>query len=239
MPINYQKLGLSDWSNIEPLFDKAINTPADITREEKLQIAQWPSHEEMKAQCQEQFRRSVDDLIQAAATDRDSLTHSEARLIRQGFHGIDLLAYTEREAVARRRERFEKPLWDKYQQALVSVLLPVELQGWNAVTDSGWFYEKLKGATMQRKVHNPFVESGPPPWIQRIIDQGGSKAWGYIIYCSGLDSSEAWLNFRNHFDERLSLVPSLGAGSDQIRKTKVTEFLNFEGQEDDISVLRQ
>ena len=91
-----------------------------------------------------------------------------------------------------------------------------EREAWNAVADSGWFYEKLKGATMQRKVHNPFVESGPPPWIQRIIDQGGSKAWGYIIYCSGLDSSEAWLNFRTHFDERLSLVPSLGAGSDDI-----------------------
>lgn len=239
MPINYQKVGLSDWSNIEPLFDKAINTAADITREEKHQIAQWPSHEEMEVQCQTQFRRSVHDLIQAAATDRDSLTHPEARLIRQGFHGIDLLAYTEREAVARRRERFEKPLWDKYQQALVSVLLPVELQAWNAVADSGWFNEKLKGATLQRQVHNPFVNGGPAPWIQRIIDQGDSKAWGYIIYCSGLDSSEAWQNFRTHFDERVSLVPFLGAGSDQIRSAKLTELLNFEGPEDALSILRQ
>lgn len=147
MSIDYQKLGLSDWSNIEPLFDKAINTPANITREEKYQIAQWPSHEEMEAQCQEQFSRSVHDLIQAAATDRDSLTYPEARLIRLGFHGIDLLAYTEREAVARRRERFEKPLWEKHQQELVSVLLPVELQAWHAVADAGWFYEKLKGGT--------------------------------------------------------------------------------------------
>lgn len=49
MPINNQNLGLSDWSNIKPLFDKAINNPAEVTPEEKHQIAQWPSYEEMEA----------------------------------------------------------------------------------------------------------------------------------------------------------------------------------------------
>ncbi|BCS19560.1 uncharacterized protein APUU_12388S [Aspergillus puulaauensis] len=233
MRINYQNLGLSDWSNIEPLFDKAINNPAEVTPEEKHKIAQWPSHEEMDAQCQKQFNRSIDDLLQAAATDRDPLNHPEARLIRQGFHGIDLLAYTEREAVARRRERFEKPLWDTYQKALASVLLPVELQAWNAVADSRWFNEK--GASLQKQIHNPFVDSGPAPWVQRIIDQGDSKACGYAIYCSGLDRSEAWQNFQSYFDQRVSLVPSLGAGSDQIRSTKLTQFLNYEEPEDDLT----
>lgn len=235
MPVDHQKLGLSDWSNIEPLFDKAINTPTEITPHEKHQIAQWPPHEEMEAQCQKQFNRSISDLLQAAVIDRDSLTCSEATLIRQGFHDIDRLAYTERQAVARRRRRFEQLLWDKYQQALGSVLLPVEIKAWNAVTDDEWFNEKLR--TSLQHTRNPFVDSGPAPWVQKIIDQGDSKPWGYIIYCFRLNTR--WQNFQSKFNDRVFLAPSVGVGSDQIRRTKLTEFLNFDGPEDDLVLLRQ
>lgn len=239
MPVDHQKLGLSDWSNIEPLFDKAINTPTEITPHEKHQIAQWPPHEEMEAQCQKQFNRSISDLLQAAVIDCDSLTCSEATLICQGFHDIDWLAYTECQAVARRRWRFEKLLWDKYQQALVSILLPVEMKAWNAVTDDEWFNKKLR--TSLQHTRNLFVDSGPAPWIQKIIDQGDSKPWGYIIYCFGLNRnrSELWQDFQSKFNERVFLASSVGVGSGQIRRTKLTEFLNFDGPEDDLVLLRQ
>lgn len=55
----------------------------------------------------------------------------------------------------------------------------MELQAWNAVADSRWFNEK--GASLQKQIHNPFVDSGPAPWVQRIIDQGDNKAWRYAI----------------------------------------------------------
>ncbi|KAL2824077.1 hypothetical protein BJY01DRAFT_256531 [Aspergillus pseudoustus] len=76
-----------DWSNpdTERLFDKAINSPTEITEEEKYKIAEWvPSRREMEARIQKYLQQSVDDLLNTAVTDKESLTYPQFPMIRQG-----------------------------------------------------------------------------------------------------------------------------------------------------------
>lgn len=93
-----ENLGLTDWTNIEPLLNKAIDFPFSITQEEKHQIAEWiPCRKEMETRVQKHLNRSLDDLFHLAATHRDSLTYSEFLMIHQGFHLLNILAHTGRE----------------------------------------------------------------------------------------------------------------------------------------------
>ncbi|RDW67432.1 uncharacterized protein DSM5745_09298 [Aspergillus mulundensis] len=237
------RLGLSDWTTIEPLFDKAINSPSEITPEEKHQIAQWAPREDMEERCQKYLGRSLQDLIQTAANDPDSLTYPEWRLLCDGFYIMKLLLSGERFSVMGSRMWKQEDLSDKWQRALKSVLTPLEFRAHQASQDTQLCLKKMAELRKQQEQHpdyepTPWNPTKPPRWIQRILDQGGDMSWGYVIFCYSLSGSEAWQKFHEEFHERVDWLPAARPGGDKLQSTKIVDLTNFDGPEGDIGLLR-
>ncbi|KAJ5922983.1 hypothetical protein N7516_010686 [Penicillium verrucosum] len=76
---------LEEFAQLEPLWDKVIQSPAEISTEEKHRMMEWPPRAEMETTTQKALGISVDELVQKAATTPESLTYSECRLIRDNF----------------------------------------------------------------------------------------------------------------------------------------------------------
>ncbi|KAI9372097.1 hypothetical protein BJX61DRAFT_543045 [Aspergillus egyptiacus] len=239
MATDPESLGLSEWPDIEPLFDKAINSPANVTQEEKHKIVEWiPSRDEMEARTRKYLNRSLDDLFHTAAMDRDSLTYAECLMINQGFHLLRQLDHVGCEIARMRRTRLYPDLQAKWERAKAAVLPELEFRATINATDPLFFGDK-QDEYFPRHRQLPKSEKRPAPWIQKIIDQGDDKSWGYVIYCSSLDDSHDWETFRINFQKAISDVPWRGPGSDLIRPTKVADLLNFDGPEGALNRLRE
>ncbi|KAL4962960.1 uncharacterized protein BDV14DRAFT_97187 [Aspergillus stella-maris] len=230
-------IGLADWSDIEPLFDKAINSPADITPEEKHRIAQWPPRETMEARCQEHLNCSVDDLMQRAAADKETLSYAEARMIWEGFNMLKLTEASERAMSNAQRIWTQKDLWEKHQQALPNVLSVSEIQAHKGVNAPRWITTSSDKPGWPKRTS--LANRPPEEWIQKIIDQGDDRSWGYAIYCSGMDEGEEWREFRHNFEDWVRSQPVSARGSEHMRTAKVIDMINFDGPEGDLGLLRQ
>ncbi|KAL3472609.1 hypothetical protein BJX99DRAFT_235246 [Aspergillus californicus] len=241
MATSPEALCILDWSDpdTERLFEKATNSPAEITQEEKHKIAEWiPSRPEMEARTQKHLNQSLDSLLEAAATDKESLTYPQYMMIAQGFHLLGVLDNMGRDLAKQRRSYEQRALQSKWKQARAAVLSDTELGAVLSTSDpllrirlEHEYYEPRDRAVRDAK-------GRPAPWIQRILDREGEKGWGYVIYGLSLDGSPEWERFRGRFDEIVSEVPFPALGTEEIRHTKVADFSRFDGQTDDFGGVR-
>ncbi|KAE8361307.1 hypothetical protein BDV27DRAFT_167004 [Aspergillus caelatus] len=88
---------LEEYVRLETLWDKAIQSPADISLEEKHQMLEWPPLAVMQANSQKYLGQSVEDLFRKAVTDPHSLTCPECLLIKDDFNILDLMDQTKYE----------------------------------------------------------------------------------------------------------------------------------------------
>ncbi|CAK46732.1 uncharacterized protein An14g07400 [Aspergillus niger] len=209
---------LEEFAQLEPLWDKAIQHPAEISPDEKHQLMQWPPLEEMQANSAEYL-----------ATDRQSLTYAECRLIRDHFRITPTLDKGDRFAWPQMRP----DLYDKLKQAQEAALLPIELQAVQAVNEvfPQKMYDDLEARHEKRK---PFPDL--QDWVRRIVVREDDKSWGYVFYhqkgMARLDE------FRALFAEVLEM--SFGfKGYEEIHDHKFAQFVPFEADESNISHLQQ
>lgn len=223
---------LEGFAQLEPLWDKAIQSPAEISLEEKHQLMEWPPFAEMQANAHKHLGLSVADLIQKAATAPLSLTYPECRLIRDNFRILRLGDMGNRWIWPLKRPDLET----KKTQAQAAILTSKELQALRNI--DGVFYEKekteLDGREAKRQQRRGHV---PKEWVQKIIDQGDDKSWGYIFYLH--KAMAGWEDFKELFEGVLA-VPLFGVkGSEEIQDSKVAEFVEFEMKDGELDYLRQ
>lgn len=79
---------VEEFARLEPLWEKAIQFPEEISLEEKLQVMDWPPLDEMQSNAQKLLGVSVEELFHKAAQASDSLTYPECRLLHDGFRDL-------------------------------------------------------------------------------------------------------------------------------------------------------
>jgi hypothetical protein len=229
-------------SSMESLYDKAIQSPSEITQGEKHAIMEWPSLEQMEETTQKYVGKSLQDLIHTAANDPLALTYAECRLINDDFHihGYPESYEYRRDRMNRMIER--RDLWNKWQQAKAVVLSPDELKAVENVKDV--FLEK------QRAHRKPIHEAAerrwthPPDWVQSILDREG-KGWGYVIYRPSLiheeeGTKDAWRACWDYFfNEQLSFHPVMVIGGEEIKDSKIIDFVDYEPEMGEVDQLRK
>lgn len=238
---NMSELGnnpVAPWETLEPLFDKAIINPNEVTQNEKHQILEWPSRETMEENISKYLHRTVDELFQTACNNPDALTYPDCRLIDDDFYIMRLWDASGRQESKWRREDASPSLKAKWEQARAAVLSTEEARALENVNRVIYFKTKA--------YKQPIIEADergrelPPPWVQRIIDQRGEKSWGYIIYrSSDEDEPGDWAGFRRKFRQVVDEAPIFTIGGDEIRDSKVADFVDFEGSENEVNRLRE
>ncbi|KAL2802726.1 hypothetical protein BJX63DRAFT_437586 [Aspergillus granulosus] len=242
MATDPESLRILDWTNpdTERLFDKAINSPSEITEEEKHKIAEWiPSRSEMEVRTQKYLQQSLNNLFEAAATDKESLTYPQFLMIDQGFHLLGRLDTVGRNVEKLKRARVQPQLHAKWKQAREVVLSEIELRAVLNIEVPDFQLRLVTEYSNAKNQARREARSRPAPWIQRVIDQGGEKSWGYVIYCLLLDDSPEWKQFQRRFEEIVCEYPVAGLGAEEIRQTKVTDFIRFDGNQGDFGQVRE
>ncbi|RJE22167.1 hypothetical protein PHISCL_05487 [Aspergillus sclerotialis] len=238
---NMSELGnnpVAPWETLEPLFDKAITNPNEVTQNEKHQILEWPSRETMEENVSKYLHRTVDGLFQTACNDPDALTYPDCRLIDDDFCIMRLWDASGRQESKWHREEASPSLKAKWEQARAAVLSTEEartLENVNRV-----IYFKTKAYKQPITEADERARKLPTPWVQRIIHQRGERSWGYIIYCfSDEDKPGGWAGFAVSFARLLMRRPfSPSGGGNEIRDSKVADFVDFEGSENEVNRLR-
>lgn len=222
---------LEKFAQLEPLWDKAIQSSAEISTEEKHRMMEWPPRAEMEATTQKALGISVDELVQKAAMTPESLTYPECRLIRDNFR---MLGY--RDLSDRWEWPFMRPdLQTKKRQAEEAALPSLEREAIRNLNDVFCEKETTELGVRHAK-RKPLVFGMPPEWIQRIIDQGDDKSWGYVFYHH--KDIAGWNEFLELFNSMLDMGPFLD-GTTEIKDFKLAQFILFETAESDIGHLRQ
>lgn len=219
---------LEEWALLEPLWDKAIQSPLSVMLDEKHQILEWPAMTIMQANAQEYLNLSVDDLFHKAATNPDSLTYPECRLMDNDFRIMKLLDQV-KYSNDRMRWGVERPdLIEKRNQARAIVLSPVEVQAFDNLRDEKLLFAKQRAhfAALQAK-RKPLAM--PRGWIQNVLDQEGEmKTFGFVIYHPKVQDKNIWEKFREKFDEILDEPMFSADRFDLIEDFKVAEFVESE-----------
>ncbi|PGH27693.1 hypothetical protein AJ80_00708 [Polytolypa hystricis UAMH7299] len=227
---------LEEWSQLEPLWDKAIESPAEITLEEKHQLLEWPPLPEMQANTQNYLHKPVVDLIHTAATDPTSLTYPEFRLMREGFHIFRFLDGSKYENDRATWKILRPDLYTKRERACALVCSSEESQALENVKDSQLGLMKLNAYSEQCRA-NQRPRHLPPEWVQKILDQEGEmKSWGFVFYRPRRQQpsdGDDWNDFRNNFDWIISAEPLMVVGGDPLRDSKVIEVVEFQAQEEE------
>ncbi|RLM00097.1 hypothetical protein CFD26_107574 [Aspergillus turcosus] len=116
-----------EWGAGESLWDKAIQFPAEITREEKHKILGWPTWEEMQENTRMYLGKSVEELFQKAITSPGALTFAECRLVRDDFRVLKRMESVD--CSTRKIGRARRPdLEEKWKAACAAVLSQEEKQ---------------------------------------------------------------------------------------------------------------
>lgn len=218
---------IEEFAQLEPLWDKAIQCPEDISLEEKHQLMEWPPLDVMQATTQKYLGQSVESLIHKAATDPNSLTFPECRLIKDDFRTLKILDRIKYENDRRRWLRERPDLKAKREQAHAAVLSPEESQAVRNLQDVFYFIQKAHYDERQRRRGPQRPRHLPPEWIQNVIDRD-DKSWGYIFYHH--KGQKGWEEFQMQFNDLLA-TDLLVLGLDQIGNSKVAEFVEFEANE--------
>jgi hypothetical protein len=240
---------LEEWAAGESLWDKAIQSPAEITQEEKHRILGWPTWEQMQENAQRYLGESVEELFQKAIANPEALTFAECRLVRDDFHVLKVLESVDRGS--RKLGRARRPdLREKWKAACAAVLSREEQQ---AMRNMG----PEKYHTVQEAHFAPIREARqrartvPPEWVKKILERE-DKAWGYVIYHPRIlpgnqHAREVWENFQEVFNEGLVYqllhqpMRMRVTGSDQIADSRIVDFVPFErnGDDDELNQLRR
>lgn len=225
---------LEEFAQLEPLWEKAIQSPADITPKEKHQMMEWPALEEMQANTNNHLGMSVEDLLQKAATDPHSLTYPECRLIDDNFR---IMGFDDRGD--RYTWRWKRPdLFNKKKQAREAILTSNELHAIQSVDEV--FYKvqseefKAREAKRQQRPRPPLHM--PREWVQKIIDRKEDKSWGFLFYHH--KAMAGWDEFMEIFNGVLEM-PFFLVGYEEMHDFKFAQFIPFETKESEIGILQQ
>ncbi|KAG2414551.1 hypothetical protein HFD88_003742 [Aspergillus terreus] len=227
---------IEEFAQLEPLWDKAIQCPEDISLEEKHQLLEWPPLDVMQATSQKYLEQSVESLIHKAATDPNSLTFPECRLIKDDFRTLKIL-----DRIKYENDRgiwlHERPeLKAKREKARAAVLSLEESRALKNLRDVSYFVGKAHYDERRRRRGPQRPSNLPPEWIQSVIDRD-DKSWGYIFYHH--KGHEGWEEFQKQFNDLIA-TDLLVLGLDQIENFKVAEFVEFEANEQgELNFLRE
>ncbi|OGE52804.1 hypothetical protein PENARI_c009G00623 [Penicillium arizonense] len=225
---------------LEPLWDKAIQSPSSVTLDEKHQILEWPTMAIMQANAQKHLNLSVDVLFHKAATNPDSLTYPECLLMDNDFRIMNLLDQAKYSNDRLRWETERPDLSEKKNQARAIVLSPVEAKAFANLRDDNIFFPKQMAyyAALQAK-RKPLTM--PRGWIRNVLDQEGEvKTFGFLFYHPKDQENSLWEKFREKFDEFLKEPMFSADGFDLIEEFKVAEFVEFESPNpDNLDILRE
>jgi hypothetical protein len=230
---------LDEFVLLEPLWDKAIQLPGDISLEEKHQMMDWPPLDEMQFNAHKYLGLSLEDLWHKAASTPNSLTWPECRLIRDCFH---ILRLREQHVISDRTLLLfhRRPdLKAKKRQAEAAVLTPKELRALRNLDKV--YYEKLKKEYDEHQAEleaerRRRPEHMPKEWVQKIID---NKRWGFILYHH--QGMVGWEDFKALFDGVLAMSLFV-IGSEEIQDLKEAEIVEFEPKDniqEELDFLRQ
>ncbi|KAE8132905.1 hypothetical protein BDV38DRAFT_274710 [Aspergillus pseudotamarii] len=206
---------LEEFAQLETLWDKAIQSPADISLEEKHQMLEWPPP------C-------VEDLFYKAVTDPHSLTYAECRLIKDDFHVIGIMDQLKYANDRRKWIRARPDLQAKREQARTAVLSTIESQAYQNLDDVFYSIQMAHYDVVEERRRHERPSHLPKEWIQNIIDQGEDKSWGYIWY--HYREQELWAEFQHQFEDILTTQMFTVVGWDEIEDFKVAEFVEFEAK---------
>ncbi|KXG46824.1 uncharacterized protein PGRI_035700 [Penicillium griseofulvum] len=225
---------------LEPLWDKAIQSPSSVTLDEKHRILGWPTRAIMQANAQKHLNLSVDDLFHKAATNPHSLTYPECLLMDNDFH---ILSLSDQFMFNKDRLRLsvERPdLTEKMNQARAIVFSPIEAKAFANLRDDNIFFAK---STAYHKAleENRKPLTMPREWVKNVLDQEGEmKTFGFVFYHPKYQEKGLWEKFREKFDEILKDPMFSADGSDLIEEFKAAEFVEFESPSpDNLDILRE
>lgn len=214
---------LEEFAQLEPLWDKAIQSPGDISLDEKHLLMEWPPLDEMQANAKKYLGMSVEDLFRQAGGDPHSLTYPECRLIRDNFRIIGLLGDGDRYTWQGKRP----DLYTKRNRAREAILTSTELHAIQGVDEL--FHQKEQEAFEANEAKR---QQKPPPhmpreWVQKIIDRTDDKSWGYVFYHPrGMAGWDALMdNFKGVFE-----MNSLFIGDEDIKDFKFAQFIPVEAE---------
>lgn len=220
---------IEEFAQLEPLWDKAIESSAQISLEEKHKLLEWPPLAVMQASAQKYLGKSVENIIHKAATEPRSLTYSECRLIKDNFRILKTLDRLKYHSDRKKWVRARPDLQAKMEQAHAAVLLPEESKALQNLQDVFYNIQTAHYDMNEAKRRQQKPAHLPPEWVQNIIDQGDNKSWGYMFYYH--KGQEGWQEFRKQFDNILAMQMFTIVGEDQIIDSKVAEFVEFEAKE--------
>lgn len=226
---------LEEFAQLEPLWDKAIQFPSDISLEEKHRMMEWPPLEDMQANAKKYLGISLEDLLQKAATNAESLTYAECRLVRDQFRIKRMSAMGDEWNRSQWSLKYPN-LFAKRRQAQEAVLTENELKAVQAVDEI--FYrrqsEEFEAREAERQKKPP--QRMPQVWVQNIIDREGDKSWGCVFYHQ--KAMAGWDEFMELFNAVLKM-PLFSPGYEEIQDHKFAQFIPFEIEESDITHLQQ
>ncbi|KAF7899411.1 hypothetical protein BELL_0097g00140 [Botrytis elliptica] len=206
------------------LWRKAIQTPEQITEEERRNILGLVDPTTQISNCLEITGMSPDEFEKKVLQNPESLTMDECRLIQYGYHIWD-----NSEALA--ASKMTWPLEDQLANidAEVAVLTPHEDAILTAACLRASSLGKLRNDAMKASIQKAADDGGKPcAWVERLIDRSVlltaidlQPAWGFVVFRDARTncSKEAWENFLKNFENALSAGISLLVGGEQIRQT--------------------
>ncbi|KAJ5223176.1 uncharacterized protein N7469_009416 [Penicillium citrinum] len=226
---------LEEFALLEPLWDKAIQFPSDVSLEEKHRMMEWPPLEEMQANAKRFLGISLEDLLQKAVTNAESLTYAECRLVRDQFRIKRMIEMGD----GWNRSQWSRKcpnLFTKRFQAQEAILTANELKAVQAVDEI--FYrkqnEELEAREAERQKKPP--QDMPQEWVQNIIDREGDKSWGCVFYHQ--KTMAGWNEFMELFSAVLEM-PHFCPGYEEIQDHKFAQFIPFETEKNDLILLQQ
>ena len=226
---------LEEFAQLEPLCDKAIQFPSDVSLEEKHRMMEWPPLEEMQANAKKFLGISLEDLLNKAATNAESLTYAECRLVRDQFRIKRMIEMGD--GWNRSQWSLKHPnLFAKRIQAQEAVLTVNELKAVQAVDEifRRKQNEELEAREAERQKKPP--QNMPQEWVQKIIDREGDKSWGCVFYHQ--KAMAGWNEFMELFSAVLEM-PQFFPGYEEIKDHKFAQFIPFETEESDLTLLQQ
>lgn len=157
----------------------------------------------MQANAQKYLGKSVEDIIHKAALDPLSLTYPECRLIKDDFRILRALDQIKYQSDRRKWMRARPDLQVKGEQARATVLSSEELRAIQNLQDVYYAKETAHYDANEAKRGQQRPEYLPKEWVQKVIDQGDDKSWGYIFY--HYKGQDGWEEFQEQFDDILTM----------------------------------
>ncbi|RHZ43051.1 uncharacterized protein CDV56_100608 [Aspergillus thermomutatus] len=150
-----------EWAAMESLWDKAIQSPAEITQEEKHKVLGWPTWEEMQENTQNSYFAEC------------RLAHDDFRVLKR----MESVDYHTRKIGRARRPDLE----EKWKAACAAVLSQEEQQAMRNMASPEKYHTMQETHYAANREARQKARTVPPEWVKKILERE-DKAWGYVIY---------------------------------------------------------